>query len=326
MMLVIEAYNEASHQSTITHHHRDAVNPANAGQKQTIHNSSDDRVDGHLSSISPSNNTCYPNPSASYIDLTQQGLMTCSQSCNEWCWATIITETVTFVQHQDNHHNCGQDECNLVSDLFDLNHGSGTIQCCSIGCSSGCNIIPQPSQIISIINSLQVYAVLTTTTSSPLSSKDLQLELSQLRPLILGYSSLSGGHIVIMVGFNITDGMFYLHDPWTDQSYQATYDQLQIYNEYNWTITISQITADNSCIGNNTNNNQIPRVSDNSISDGAVVGIIIACVSGIFCLMWLCTPKIGDFPGLRRVIGHYYIGNECDDQPPSLVDKLVVGQ
>lgn len=69
-----------------------------------------------------------------------------------------------------------------------------------------------------------------------LSESALRLELSQGRPLILGYTAISGGHVVVIYGYT-QSGQFLMADPWGGVLYLKTYTQLATHGAQAWTMT-----------------------------------------------------------------------------------------
>eukprot|EP00027_Filamoeba_sp_ATCC50430_P000700 CAMPEP_0168548210 /NCGR_PEP_ID=MMETSP0413-20121227/4440_1 /TAXON_ID=136452 /ORGANISM="Filamoeba nolandi, Strain NC-AS-23-1" /LENGTH=157 /DNA_ID=CAMNT_0008578499 /DNA_START=334 /DNA_END=807 /DNA_ORIENTATION=+ len=126
----------------------------------------------------------------------------------------------------------------------------GTVaDCCYYGCYGSCNSAAQPQQMASILGS---YGVSGWWKYGTLSESSLIAELSQERPLILGYSDLSGGHVVTLFGFDSTTGAFLVTDPaylfnGGAPIFYVTYQQLQYYAGKEWSITFYGMTTDGSC-------------------------------------------------------------------------------
>jgi len=166
------------------------------------------------------------------IDLTQHGLGLCQQLCNEWCWATTITEVVTYLMQQP--INCGADECTLASQFIYYETGQ-KLDCCTMGCYGYCD---SPAQSIqNMVDMLSANGVTSQGVESSISIDALTNELSNMRPVILGYQGFGGGHVILCYGYD-GNGNFYLADPWTGDTYDLPPSEFATYNSWQWDATI----------------------------------------------------------------------------------------
>ena len=85
-----------------------------------------------------------------------------------------------------------------------------------------------------------------------LNSTELQLELSQLRPVVLGYGGgrnglLGGGQILVLYGYDGASDRFLCADSCTATTLYRSYAELQVYGNYSWTVTLYQLTYGGYC-------------------------------------------------------------------------------
>jgi hypothetical protein len=198
-------------------------------------------------------NNCYPYPILSSVDLTNWGLMLCQQVCSYWCWATTVSECVQYLLGKSTG-SCALNECYQANILLKLNGGNG--QCCvNGGCNLfGCNVGAQPAQVPQVLlqNGLR-----STLLYRALTEYEIKVELSQYRPIIMGFTDFSSGHVVLLYGFTST-GKYLVSDPWPQTVGGAglrgayTYQQIQTYAGKPWTLSVLQMVPDMRCIPSGT--------------------------------------------------------------------------
>jgi hypothetical protein len=146
--------------------------------------------------------------------------------------------------------SCAIDECMQANILLRLNGGNGN--CCVYGgCNiQGCNVGAQPEQVPQVLLQNGLRSVLL---YRALSEAEIKTELSQYRPIIMGFTSFGSGHVVLMYGFDSSTGRYFVSDPWPSTVGGAglrgsyTYNQIQTYNGKPWTLSIVHTVPDLRC-------------------------------------------------------------------------------
>lgn len=118
-------------------------------------------------------------------------VMPIPQECQQWCWAAAITMVANYYQRPVS-------ECQLAT----IRISNSGFQCCNF---SACMFAPcdQPAQenemsaiLIAVVGLYGDYAM------RPLTERELQTELSNGRPVIVGYRGPFSGHVAVIMGFS----------------------------------------------------------------------------------------------------------------------------
>lgn len=142
-----------------------------------------------------------------------------AQQCQEWCWAATITMAAQY-------YGVAVDECTLAS----IKAGFQYPACCDYAaCSySACDQpAPQPQMeyMLGTVLRIHGYAL-----DASISESQIKTEISNGRPIIVGYLNSFAGHVVMVTGYQpslVSGGgaQFHVVDPYYG-IFDVTYDQL----------------------------------------------------------------------------------------------------
>jgi hypothetical protein len=134
------------------------------------------------------------------------------QQCQSWCWAASIAMVA-------NYYGYNVAECTLA------NYKSGLDYCCgTYACASPCNQTAMPQEIFYMLNQIGLKGVYR---ANALSEIELQIELSNGRPVYTMFQGSFTGHAVVVTGFSgVSTSPAYYHvvDPYhgaQDMPYQS---------------------------------------------------------------------------------------------------------
>lgn len=138
------------------------------------------------------------------------------QQCTEWCWAGVSVMVASY-------YGIGASECSLAS----VRNGYQQGACCFQGAcqTSQCNTPAPPLVIESMLR--DVLGIHGLSVNNGLTEQQVQTELSNGRPFIVGYLNSFAGHVVLVDGFQ-PSGSGYVYsvlDPFYG-SFAVSYNQL----------------------------------------------------------------------------------------------------
>ncbi len=165
------------------------------------------------------------------------------QQCQEWCWAATTTMVGTY-------YGVNVSECGLASSKAGF---SGPVCCQYAACAyPACDQAAQPDQIDVVLG--QLLGIHGIETNGAIGEQDLGLELSNGRPVIVGYLNSFAGHVVLVSGFGPGPGgnAYHVIDPYYgvfDVSYgQLAYGYMGGGMQWTWAFTWSHLSPDpNGC-------------------------------------------------------------------------------
>jgi len=114
-----------------------------------------------------------------------------AQQCQQWCWAAVTSMVGAY-------YGAYLQQCELAS----LKAGFTAPACCQYAACGyqPCDQPALPAEIDGVLGSvLGLYA---TRMSRGLDENELQIEISNGRPVIVGYTSSFSGHVVLVTGFS----------------------------------------------------------------------------------------------------------------------------
>lgn len=191
----------------------------------------------------PAASSCFPiNVPSNAIDLSSRGFQYCQQACPQWCWATVITMVSNFIARRVSV--CNLNECSVAT--FLANRMGFPVNCCFVGCA-GCNFPAQPNQISFVLQNVGVHGQFF---QGPILESLLQLELANGRPLILGMTALTSGHVIVIYGYSCTalPCVYLVADPWPTSGLRSlSYSSLLTYGGSRWSFTWFGMAADSRC-------------------------------------------------------------------------------
>lgn len=137
------------------------------------------------------------------------------QQCTEWCWAGALTMV-------GNYYGKTPMECEFVSAKTGL-------PCCSYGACNypQCNTVGTGSDIAILLSRIGVHGV---ALQRALNENELQIELSNDRPVIVNYYNSFNGHYAVLSGFrkNAQGAVYHVMDPWPDfGQFWTTYQNIK---------------------------------------------------------------------------------------------------
>lgn len=140
------------------------------------------------------------------------------QQCQEWCWAA----TTTMVA---NYYGVAASQCGLAS----IKAGFQYPACCDYAACSyqACDQPAPPNQIDAVLG--QVLGIHGYENDGAITQQQLALEISNGRPVIVGYLNSFAGHVVLVTGFrpqSYGGFLFHVVDPYYG-IFDVGYDQLR---------------------------------------------------------------------------------------------------
>ncbi len=123
------------------------------------------------------------------LDSVQLDVSRKMQECEDWCWAAAISMI-------SDYYGRPASECGLATLRFGNMH-----QCCT---GSACNLVPcnQPAGYRDVGRLLKQSAgIYSRFLPRPLTEQEIQLELSNGRPIIVGFSGVTSSHVAVVTGF-----------------------------------------------------------------------------------------------------------------------------
>ncbi len=167
------------------------------------------------------------------------------QECTNLCWAGSIAMIARYFGRP-------VQECQLASEKIRLSTGY-TYNCCnaSVCYDPNCNVPAHVQEVATLFStSLGIYG---TMLSRPLSEVELQIELSNQRPVMVFYQGNQSGHYAVIVGFTPGSPAYYhVNDPWPYfGSLQIPYQSIRLGpNGENWFMTYTRLSLNSDpCAG-----------------------------------------------------------------------------
>lgn len=183
--------------------------------------------------------SCASQPSNIPIDLSIPYM---GQECNELCWAASIGMAAEFF-------GTAVYECQLASWLVLARTGT-QYNCCYYGACNDpyCNQPAQGNEMAAALS--QGLGIQGIHQTSPISETQLQLELTNHRPVIVGFHGPFSGHAAIVTGFAPgAPATYHVQDPWpTFGQVFISYDSLrQGPNGNQWHETFYKLNVNGIC-------------------------------------------------------------------------------
>lgn len=148
-----------------------------------------------------------PEPYGVYLGVTYR-----PAPCESWSWAASVSMIADY-------YGRGMSVCGYTSDLTGY-------ECCDHVCDgTACDASPRPEAISALMGG--IVGIHGFEEGAPVSEGRLQTELSNGRPVMLGYFDRWTAHVVVVYGYHASYGHWFYsyHDP-AYHSYAVTYDQL----------------------------------------------------------------------------------------------------
>ena len=184
-------------------------------------------------------NSCKTEPSSSAIELSIPYI---GQECNELCWDASIDMVAQY-------YGKNFRECDIASWLVGARTGVQH-DCCYYGACNDpyCNQPAQADEMAAVLSKgLSIHGI---EQAQPLSEKQIQLELTNHRPIIVGFQGPFSGHAAVIVGYTPGNPVIYhIHDPWPTLGEVMT-DYMGLLNGPNgaqWRYSFYQLNTGNSC-------------------------------------------------------------------------------
>lgn len=141
------------------------------------------------------------------------GIASRGESCHAWSWAASVASVAGY-------YGVGVATCGVASDM------SG-YDCCGYACSGTvCDEPPRPWEVSSLLGG--AYGIHGFEASGPASESRMQTEISNGRPVLIGYVDASVTHLVIVSGYSRSSGwtVYRTHDPYYGIA-DLTHDELR---------------------------------------------------------------------------------------------------
>lgn len=149
------------------------------------------------------------------------------ESCHAWAWAATVATVADW-------YGVGVTACGVASDM------SG-YDCCGYACrGTVCDSPPRPRDVSALLGG--AYGIHGFEESGPASELRLQTEISNGRPVIVGYVDAYVTHLVLVSGYRRGGWTAYrVHDPYYG-TFDLTYDELWYgdatpYPGLGWSVT-----------------------------------------------------------------------------------------
>jgi hypothetical protein len=133
------------------------------------------------------------------------------QWCDQWCWAAVITNVANYYGRSASGFG-PVEECQLAS--YRLGDTSLSVCCQYAACAyQACNSPGSFQQMSVIMQQLGLHPQLL---GRPLTEAEIQVELTNGRPIIMAIQSQSSGHVAILSGYARQGGptLYRVDDPW----------------------------------------------------------------------------------------------------------------
>lgn len=142
------------------------------------------------------------------------------QWCEQWCWAAVITNISNYYDRTIPGTPYPVSECNLASAKI----GDQSLSiCCQYG---ACQYQPcnQPASFQEMNIFLSQLGITGQLLPRPLSESEIQVEISNGRPIIMAMQSMSSGHVALITGYQPGAGpagetLYRVDDPWPFNEY-----------------------------------------------------------------------------------------------------------
>lgn len=186
--------------------------------------------------------TCDQPASTTGIDL---GVPYMPQQCTQLCWAGSIAMIA-------NYFGKPVQECQLASEKIRLSTGY-VYNCCNVfACNDPyCNVPGSIQEVANLFGySLGIHGVLL---PRPLTEQELQVELTNGRPVMVFYQGAQVGHYAVISGFVAgSPALYHVDDPWPSfGSLQMPYQSIrQGPNSEQWYMSYAHLSPSaNPCAG-----------------------------------------------------------------------------
>jgi|GEM_PF-2224223 len=133
------------------------------------------------------------------------------QWCDQWCWSAVITNVANYYGKTADGYGPVQ-ECQLAS--YRLGDPSLSVCCQYAACSyQACNSPGSFQQMSQIMTALGLTGRLE---ARPLTEAEIQVELTNGRPIIMAIQSQTSGHVALLTGYARQGGQatYRVDDPW----------------------------------------------------------------------------------------------------------------
>jgi hypothetical protein len=166
------------------------------------------------------------------------GVSPLPQLCSEWCWASVSTMVASY-------YGIGATECGLAS----IRNSQPPNACCfQNACQfSQCNTPAPPLVIESMLR--DVLGIRGQSINNGLTERQVLTELSNGRPIIVGYLNSVSGHVVLVYGYvpNGNGGFSYLvadpfYGPFTVSYNQLAYGYVGGGTQWRWGYTAYRLS------------------------------------------------------------------------------------
>lgn len=181
-------------------------------------NNGGDQVDPTPTPPNPAPTYCGDRP---YSHGVQLGIRPMGQQCQQWCWAASASMVSAY-------YGRSVTECQLASVLATAYNNGFQVNCCAQGiCAPGlCDMAAQTQDLSNILGvALDLHGEYL---PQALTERALAVELTNGRPVVIGYRGSFFGHAVVITGygFNQNDvALFRVVDPYYGV-FDVTYQQL----------------------------------------------------------------------------------------------------